>query len=115
MEVSLLVEYGCGHPSICCSHHFEGAHKWQKQQEKRHTSEYLKYKLLKHQELATMQQYTIHFGQNCTKAMSKCFSQLELSYDSLKSAFNDNIDDRQAFYNHLRTAGIKRKAWCEKI
>lgn len=35
--------------------------------------------------------------------------------NSLKLAFDDNIDDRQVFYNHLHTAGIKRKVWCEKI
>ena len=69
----------------------------------------------KHQELATMQQYTVHFGRICTKAMLKRLGQLELSYDALKSAFADNIDDRLAFYNHLRSAGINRKGWHEKI
>ena len=70
---------------------------------------------LKHQELATMQKYTVHFGRSCTKAMSKRLSQLELSYDTMKSAFEDNIDDRQAFYDYLRRAGLNRKAWREKI
>ena len=60
----------------------------------------------KHQELATMQKYTVHFGRSCTKVMS---------YDTLKSAFADNVDDRQAFYDYLRGAGINRKAWHEKI
>ena len=43
--------------------------------------------------------------------MSKCLSQLELPYDTMKSAFEDNIDDRQAFYDHLKGAGINRKVW----
>ena len=69
----------------------------------------------KHQELATMQQYTIHFGRSCTKAMSKRLSQLKLSYDALKSVFDDNIDNRQAFNKQLHKSGITRKAWCEKM
>ena len=62
-----------------------------------------------------MQKYTVHFGRSCTKAMSKCLSQLELSYDTMKSAFEDNIDDRHAFYDYLRRAGLNRKAWREKL
>jgi len=53
------------------------------------------------QELAMMQKYTVHFGRSCTKAMSKCLSQLDLSYDTLKSAFADYIDDHQAFYESV--------------
>ena len=70
---------------------------------------------LKNQELVTMQKYTVHFGRSCTKAMSKRLSQLELSYDTMKSAFEDNVDDRQAFYDYLKGAGINRKAWYEII
>ena len=62
-----------------------------------------------------MQKYTVHFGRSCTKAMSKCLSQLELSYDTMKSAFEDNTDDRQVFYDYLKGAGINQKAWREKI
>ena len=69
----------------------------------------------RHLELATMQQYTIHFGRSCTKAMSKRLSQLKLSYDTLKSVFDDNIDNRQGFNEQLHTSAITRKAWCEKI
>ena len=69
----------------------------------------------KHLDLATMQQYTIHFERSCTKAMSKHLSQLKLSYNTLKSVFDDNIDDHQAFNKKLHASGITRKAWCEKI
>ena len=69
----------------------------------------------KHQELATVQQYAVRFGRSCTKAMAKCLSRLNMTYEMLKSAFEDNVDDRQAFYDFLRGAGITRKAWCEKI
>ena len=62
-----------------------------------------------------MQKYAVHFGRSCTKAMAKSVSQLKLSYETLQSAFEDNIDDRQAFYDCLRKAGITRKIWHEKI
>ena len=64
----------------------------------------------KHQELATVQKYAVRFGRSCTKAMAKCLSRLKLAYEDLKSTFDDNIDDRQAFYDCLRKAEITRKA-----
>ena len=69
----------------------------------------------KHQELATVQEYAVCLGRGCTKAMAKCLSRLKITYEMLKSAFEDNVDDRQAFHDFLRGAGITRKAWCEKI
>ena len=33
----------------------------------------------------------------------------------MKLAFEDNIDDRQVFYDYLKGAEINRKAWYEKI
>ena len=62
-----------------------------------------------------MQKYAVRFGRSCTKAMAKSLSQLKLLYETLQSAFEDNIDDRHAFYNCLRKAGITRKIWYEKI
>ena len=47
--------------------------------------------------------------------MFKCLSQLELSYDIMKLAFEDNTDDRQVFYDYLCRAGLNKKAWPEKI
>ena len=46
--------------------------------------------------------------------MAKCLSRLKISYEMLKSAFEDNVDDSQAFHDFLHGAGITRKAWCEK-
>lgn len=70
---------------------------------------------LKHQELSTIQKYAVQFGRSCTKAMAKRLSQLKLPYEMLQSTFEDNFDDRQAFYGYLRKAGITRKVWREKI
>ena len=70
---------------------------------------------LKHQELSTVQKYVVCFGRICTKAIAKRLGELDLPYDMLKSAFEDNMDDSQAFHECLRKAGITRKGWRDKI
>ena len=47
--------------------------------------------------------------------MAKRLGQLKLPYEVLKSAFEDNMDNIQAFHECLREAGITRKAWRDKI
>ena len=40
--------------------------------------------------------------------MTKCLSQLKLPYEMLKSAFEDNMENRQAIHNCLCKAEITR-------
>ena len=68
-----------------------------------------------HHERATSQQFIIHLGSSCTKTMAKCLNEHNITIEMLKSVFEQNCDDRQAFNNELQIAGVKRKGWRDKI
>ena len=46
--------------------------------------------------------------------MAKSLSQLKLSYEMLKLAFEESIDDREAFYDYLRKAESPGKSGVRK-
>ena len=66
-------------------------------------------------ELRTSQQFIIHLGSLCIKTMAKCLNEHNITIEMLKSVFEQNRDDRQAFNNELQIAKVKRKGWCDKI
>ena len=68
-----------------------------------------------HHERVTSQQFIIHLGSSCTKTMAKRLNESNITIDVLKSVFEQNCDDRQAFNNELQMAGVKRKGWRDKI
>ena len=47
--------------------------------------------------------------------MAKLLNEHSITYEMLKSTFEDNCDDSQAFDSQLHEAGVKRKAWRDKI
>jgi len=47
--------------------------------------------------------------------MAKRLNENNITIDVLKSVFEQNCDDRQAFNNELQMAGVKRKGWRDKI
>ena len=54
-----------------------------------------------HQKRMVSQQFIIHFGKACTKMMAKCLNEHSITYEMLKSTFEDNCDNRQAFDSQL--------------
>ena len=68
-----------------------------------------------HHERVTSQQFIIHLRSSCTKTMAKRLNEYNITFEMLKSTFEDNCDDRQAFNNQLQIARVKRKAWHDKI
>ena len=68
-----------------------------------------------HHERIVSQQFIIHLWRAYTKMMAKRLNEHGITYEMLKSTFEDNCDDRQAFDSQLHEAGVKRKAWRDKI
>ena len=68
-----------------------------------------------HHERIASQQYIVHFGRSCAKMMAKCLNEHGITYKMLKSTFEDNCDDHHTFDSQLHEAGVKQKAWCDKI
>ena len=68
-----------------------------------------------HHKRVTSQQFIIHLRSSCTKTMTKRLNEHNITFEMLKSTFEDNCDDRQAFNNQLQIARVKRKAWHDKI
>ena len=55
------------------------------------------------------------YGRFRTKMMAKHLNEHGNTYEMFRSTFEDNCDNFQAFDSQLHEAGVKRKAWRDKI
>ena len=61
------------------------------------------------------QQFVTHMGRECSRTMALRLNERDLTYDKLRDIFDNCNAEETSFHDHLRKAGVTRKAWRNKL